>query len=373
MDHTTLRELITHLRTFPDTKFASVYFESTHDTEDAEKVLELIWRERRSELEEQGATEESLEALEAAIMAGPRQAGKRGRALIVANGRVLVDAELEVPPPQPIARWSPLPYVVPLVAHGIPPVAYVMASVDRIGAEITSVNRNGAVVEHRTVSGAAHPIHEVGGAGGPPRTHQREHARETAKQNLSKTAKEISLLAKDVRAQFVLLSGEVKGRVHLRGMLPEDLRKMTVDINASATRSGLADEAVSTKARKLIDDEQRKRTDAMIDRFRAECGRSAEGLATQGIESTCAVLREANVEVLVIGADGENQTVYAGADPIEVASDSEDLKKFGVSPVGERRADEALPTAAIAVGADLVYVGDDLAITDGFGAILRHR
>ncbi|QIS20949.1 hypothetical protein [Nocardia terpenica] len=38
-----------------------------------------------------------------------------------------------------------------------------------------------------------------------------------------------------------------------------------------------------------------------------------------------------------------------------------------------RRADEALPIAALACGADITPVGADTAPVDGVGVLLRHR
>lgn len=101
----------------------------------------------------------------------------------------------------------------------------------------------------------------------------------------------------------------------------------------------------------------------MIERFRAEAGRGADGLMCQGLADTCAALREASVEALLIGEDGDH-LVEAGTD---------ELNRLGISPITRRRADEALPFAAIAVGADLVYTGSEMPLADGFGALLRYR
>ena len=46
--------------------FASVYFDDSHDTHDAEAQLELKWRAVRERLEEQGADESVTNAIETA-------------------------------------------------------------------------------------------------------------------------------------------------------------------------------------------------------------------------------------------------------------------------------------------------------------------
>lgn len=106
MDNATLHDLVAHIRQATQARFASVYFDSSHDTEDAEKVLELTWREQREELADQGADDATLDALERAVVSGPRSVGQRGRALIASDGQVLVDSELDVPPTRPVARWE---------------------------------------------------------------------------------------------------------------------------------------------------------------------------------------------------------------------------------------------------------------------------
>ena len=55
--------------------FASVYFEDTHDTEDAEAQLDLKWRGVREELVEQGADESVVAAIEDAV----RESAPAGR------------------------------------------------------------------------------------------------------------------------------------------------------------------------------------------------------------------------------------------------------------------------------------------------------
>lgn len=174
-----------------------------------------------------------------------------------------------------------------------------------------------------------------------------------------------------MHAGFILLSGEVKGRLGLRGQLPERLRELVVNISASGAREGLDDERIAAMAHDLIEDVRHRRIDTVIERFHAEVGRGERGLVAQGIKDTCAVLREANVEALFIGSHGD-QEVYAGADPIEITPEASELRDLGISPIDRRRADEALPFAALAVGAELVHTGEELALSEGFGALLRH-
>jgi hypothetical protein len=63
--------------------------------------------------------------------------------------------------------------------------------------------------------------------------------------------------------------------------------------------------------------------------------------------------------------------VWVGPEPHLVAARERDLKYLGFPDVLRLRADEALPLAAIAVGADVLVTGDHL--DNGVGVLLRHR
>lgn len=366
MDNATLRELVQYVRESETPRFASVYYESSHDTEDAAKVIKLTWQDARSDLAGQGADEPTLAALDDAVAGLPKSVGRAGHGLVAGNGRVLVSTELATPPAAPIHRWSELPYLVPLVARGRPEIAHLIVQVDQVGAEITAVHRNGQIAERRTVEGDP-KVHEPKPYGLPPRRHVREHVRERVRENLSDVAAAVAELAEKLDAELIVLAGETKGRSRLRDHLPEHLRELAVDVSAART-DGRTDVELRSKVADLIAERQNEHTAAVVERFAAERARPG-GLGVQGINATCEALREANVEALVIGANSE-ATVYVGANLVEVAGQAEDP---AVSSPQPRRADEALPIAALAVGADLVYVGTELDPQDGFGALLRHR
>lgn len=371
MDNASLRSLVTYLRESPMARFASVYYDSSHDTENAAKRLELTWREMREDLERQGAPAPTLAAIEDAVLRGTHPVGKRGRGLIAAGDEILVDSELVQAPPRSVTRWSSLPYLIPLIEHAVPAVAHVIAKVDRVGADVTGIDRHGHVVDQHTVTGYERPVHQVEQQGQPYRPHNREHVEETVKQNLTKVADDVGTLASKIGASLVVLAGEVKGRVALLNQLPEPARSIAVDVESGSRHAGADEERLHEHIRELLDGQARSRSVTVIERFRAEAGRGAEGLAVQGLDGTCAALREANVQSLLIGPDS-GQEVFAGRDPIEIATDAEQLLSLGIGSLEQRPAEEALPFAAIAVGADLVHAGQELALTDGFGALLRH-
>jgi hypothetical protein len=68
--------------------------------------------------------------------------------------------------------------------------------------------------------------------------------------------------------------------------------------------------------------------------------------------------------------------LWTSAEPRSVALTEEELRAVGAERVDRARADEALPAAALLIGADLVSAadvrGEPMAVRDGVGVLLRH-
>lgn len=110
----------------------------------------------------------------------------------------------------------------------------------------------------------------------------------------------------------------------------------------------------------------------VFDQFMFESARP-EGPVVQGLLPCTAALREGNVDALVItdGALCDRSVWVGGTYRDQVADDDADLRAVGM-PVNRQRADEALPMAALAVGAVMLIASADLPLTDGVGVLLRH-
>ena len=118
--------------------FASVYFDDSHDTHDAEAQLELKWRAVRARLEEQGADESVTNAIETAVMDLRPPIGRSGRAVVASAQGVVLNEHLTIPTAETVVRVSELPYLVPIVEHGFDQQDYVLVEADHTGADITT-------------------------------------------------------------------------------------------------------------------------------------------------------------------------------------------------------------------------------------------
>lgn len=347
--------------------FATVHLDASHDTEDAAKVDDLRWRSVREELSGQDVPERTIGALDN-VRDRPPPAGRAGRLIVAAGGDVLVDEYLPAPPAQPMVRVSAVPYLLPLADWTLREVPHVVVAVDRIGADLRASDAAG-MVRTEDVEGRDHPVHKVGGGGWAHRSLQ-QRAEETVRRNLADVAAETARLVREVDAELLILAGDPEPRAQLRDALPEPCRRIAVEIDHNRQ----ADPSHHTVEREVADLLARRRhawLTRTLDRFH-----EAGGLAVQGLPDTVAALREANVAVLLIDARAVGDaTVWAGTPATAIAQNRDDLHRIGVSERLRLRADEALPAAALAGGADIVAAtGDDppLELTGGVGAILRH-
>lgn len=354
--------------------FASVYFDDTHDTEDAAKKQELTWRSLREQLTDAGAPDAVADIVEQAINDSPPAVGRSGRGLIANAERVLLDEHLLRPPPVTEARFSALPYLVPILEHGVGGPARLVVAVDRQGADITVEDSQGRSTHTETVEGGEYPVHKAAGAETAGYGDPQPVVEEAIGRNIRVVADRVAALTREYPVEPIFVVGEVRARTELLEALPEHVREQSVELEvgsraAGSDAAGSEDDVAGAVAEELT----RRRLEVMDDaaeRIRAEEGRGS-GLAAEGLEAVGAAIRAASVGTLVIGDLGD-RTVLVGDQPTWVATDAGQLSEFGSSHADIRRADEALPFAALATGAAVIRTDERIAPADGCAALLRY-
>jgi len=334
--------------------FTSVYFEDSHDTEDADAQLELRWRGLREQLVELDVDESVIADIERAVMDLRPPIGRSGRAVVAGADGVVLNEHLLRPTATPIVRVSKLPYIVPIVEHGFEDLNYALVAVDHLGADIT-IHDHGKL---RTES--------VEAGDGDPQLRTEEAARK----NMRAVADRVSELVDAGTAEAVFVVGEVRSRSDLRATLPDRVNALVVELQVGARHSGHD----FNEVQQAIEDALLKRRLAVIDdaaqRFTAEVGRKS-GLAAEGLGPVCSGLRQGAVDTLIIGEIGE-ETVVADDELTTVAPNAEVLSEQGAAAARTLRADEALPMFAISVGAALVRTDERISPAGGVGAVLRY-
>lgn len=345
--------------------FVSIYFDDSHDTADAGAQLDSRLRDIRKHLEEQSTDGAVITAIDSAVRGKRPPVGRSGRYLIAAGPQVVLDEHLIRPPAGTEMRVSELPYLVPVVEHGMLHTDYLLVAVDHTGADISLHDGH---TRTETVEGSGHPVHkahkaETAGYGGP-----QGRVDEAVRKNLREVADRVTHLVDETGADIVFITGDA--RVELSAELPERVAARAVQLHGGG-RTGGTDEA---EVHHEIGQEFLKRRLAAIDdaaqRFAAGRG---TGLALEGLADVTAALRDGAVETLIIGDIG-GATVVADSDQLSlIGPDAQTVSDLGGSPDRVLRADEALPMLAVATNASLVRTDERLRPADGIGAVLRYR
>lgn len=350
--------------------FASVYFDDTHDTEDAAKKQELTLRALREQLVDAGAPDAVVDIVEQAVRDSPPAVGRGGRGLIANTRHVLLDEHLLKPPPTAQARFSALPYLVPIIEHAPVGPNHLVVAVDHEGADVTVDDARGRRLHSETVAGGQYPVHKAAGPETAGYGDPQPVVEEAVGRNIATVAHRVAVLAREHRAEPVFVVGEVRARSDLLGALPESLRADAVAVEVGSRAPGSGADGI---AGAVADELARRRLavlDDAADRFRAEAGRGS-GLAAEGLDAVGSALRAGSVATLVVGNLGD-RTVLVGDRPTWVAVGADQLSEFGSSTAEIRRADEALPLAALATGADVIRTDERIAPADGCAALLRY-
>ncbi|WP_225726348.1 MULTISPECIES: hypothetical protein [unclassified Nocardia] len=357
--------------------FVSVCFDDSHDTEDAARQQELRWRSIRDQLLARAAPARSMRALDEAIIEGPPAQGRSGRLLIADRTELLVDETLPRPPDRETIRVSALPYLLPLAERAARRVPHVLAVVDRIGADLHGVDADGAETSF-AMHGREHPVHQVR-QGGLAHWSIRHRTDETVRRNMIEIAREVARLADTVRAAVVIVAGEVAARAALRAELASLDRRFArdggiVEITSGARAAGGDRSAFAEQVAEVLRRTANERGRATLERFAVELG---HGMAVEGLPATTFALRTANVRRLLISGPAlGDRIVRVGDGPTQLAGPAlqalEDVENLGDAS-DLRRADEAVPVAALSIGADITPVDEQQAPADGVGALLRYQ
>ncbi|MCG7633474.1 hypothetical protein MHN80_14255 [Gordonia McavH-238-E] len=369
MNSTRFRELAT--ATGP---FATIYIDDSHNTEDAAHAVELRWRALREELESAGADAAVVETIGTTLLDGTPAVGPSGRAVIAGPDGVLLDEHLIRPPVTPVARYSPVPYLVPLVEHGTSAPRHVIAAVDHAGADIELVEAGGSLLSKETVEGEGYPIHHAAGAESPGYGDPQQRSDEQNRKNIRQVADRLTEIVDSDKPEIVFVIGELSSMSDLRAAAPERLAERLIDLQLGARDSGIADADIRAAVSSEFGLRQNRTMADAAESLQAGLGHDP-ALAVEGLTAVCGALRNGEVETLIIG-DLDDTTVFDGGDAAggltTVAPTAENLSELGVPPERTLRADEALPMAAVLTGADLIRIDERISPRDGVGAVLRY-
>ncbi|HEV7536991.1 MAG TPA: Vms1/Ankzf1 family peptidyl-tRNA hydrolase [Acidimicrobiia bacterium] len=354
--------------------FVTVYLTTEAAVEQAAQQSELRWKTLRRQLEEDGAPEAALAAIDPLVA----DAHHEGRTLaVVADGGGARLVRHEPEPPARDAGWvAPLPRVGPLIEWAQAAIPHLVVLADRAGADIVVFTRGAAA----TGAGEAavvtvgedtgdDPALRKSNAGGWSQRRYQNRAENLWEHNARSVADQVAGMADGIGARLVVVAGDVRAVQLLQEHLPERIAPLVREIDGSRAPGAGLDE-IADDVVKLVATVAAEDTVELLGQFKQEKGQS--DLAATGVAGTLAALAAARVDTLLIHDDPDDtRTAWFGPEPGMVAADGATLSDLGVdAPVEARLVDVAI-RAAFTTGAAVRMIPSVGSVAEGIGAILR--
>jgi hypothetical protein len=341
-----------------DGPFVTAYLSARSDQERAQQRLELHWKSVRSELGAEGATDEDLAAMDAAVTDASHVGGDT-LALVAAGGRVLLARHLPEPPAGDAWRLGLLPWVGPLVETAQTLLPHVIVLAERSGAEIYGFDASGESVSEE-VNASSNEDVELVKAGGWSQRRYQQRAIQTWEENAKEVAEEVAAIAKQVAARVIGIAGDVHAVRLLQEKLPSEIAPLV---------RPLGDHGIGDAAR-LVDTVVAEETVRVIQEYKEEKGqhdRYADGPAR-----TVEALQQATVQTLLVHDDpGDDRMAWFGPEPGHLGLDEASLRAMGVDQPLQARLIDVCIRAAYGTAAEVRVVPSAI-VTDGLAAVLRH-
>ena len=367
---------------------ASLYLPTPSNDPGAARHATVRWKNLRRTLADAGADDATLKAMDRAVgvdtvsvasgitgapenhpaAASPDDTADHGEgdvlAVIAAHGEVLLRRALPAGHVGDGARWSPVAWLTPLLhaAQAAPP--YLVALLDRVGADIWGVARSGELIDEQ-VDGADFPIHRTH-QGGWSQHRIQQHVINTWETNATDVANDVARLAERIRPECVLVSGEEHAVHSFIAAAPASLAPLIRKLD-TGTRHHPA--AAAEEVARLVRSVEAEDTVAQIEEFRSEFGGRRRSVT--GAQQVIAALQMATVETLLIHDDpADNRVAWTVANGPELALESQELIDMGVDqPVPARLIDVCVRTSLLE-GANVRLVPASV-LEAGIGAVLR--
>lgn len=384
--------------------YASVLLDTTRATEKAPHEIELRWRDLRGQLARAGADEGTLAALEQAVGDDKGLPGQRGQALLAAEGGLRLRRDLPAPPSRDSASYQPVPDPLPLLVTMQHVVPYVVAVVDRTGADIYAYGPHGLTAETESIEGAQDPGMQKIQGGDDANKHYQRRAENIWSENAEKVAEEVGTLVHELHADLLVVAGDPHAREKLESHLDPHSREVLTLVEEGARAEGASSEKLQREVRELVKEAAHRRREEAFGAFERERGRG-EAVA-EGLTGAVRAFQRAQVHTLFLpeeasflpqydlkpppGSTGDAATseaphgaspvpqggdveLWVGRDPARIASSEPELTTLGAEDPQSAPALPALVRAAYGTEAEVVFLPADVAesLTDGVGCLLR--
>jgi hypothetical protein len=350
--------------------FVSVSMDVSRNAESSARETELRWQGHQRELLRRQAPQQMVELAGPAVLAPTGRAGGVGRLVIVDADGIALDLVLPQPPAREEVVFGPAPHVLPVFRALRDRSSYLLAEVDRTGADVVMVDAFGATEQGLEVHGSHDVVHRVSGGQTSGRRIQ-ARAEDSWERNAAEIAEALDGLISRYHPAVAFVAGDPVTVADLLSAASRRLAELSVVLRSGGRADGASAAARDHEVRAALADRQLAARRDLLDRFGAAEGRQQDAL--QGFDDVVDAVRRAQVaELFLHDEPTSTRTVWVGGEPLQLASHRDEVVSMGFDRPVRVRADTALPWALVHSDAGIVLLepGDpDLA--DGVGALLR--
>ncbi|WP_069812383.1 baeRF2 domain-containing protein [Streptomyces sp. TP-A0874] len=359
--------------------WASVYMNTSQVSESAAGEQQATAREACDLLARQGADPATCRAVRDELASIPRSSGAAGYAVFAGGGEVVLSTPLATAPESgPIADWSALPHLGPLVDFKGEDPKCLVAYIDRTGADFELRDDWGRSPAGEC-RGTEWPVHRTGSADWSER-HFQLRVENTWEHNAGEIAEALRHRWEETRPDLLVLVGDARERRAVHDRLAEPLREAAVEVEHGSRAAGTDPVLLDAEVSRARLDHVQGHTAQAVDQLRAGRAQAAvdEHDAVEGVPALVRAARQHRIGSLLFRPDGPDlhREVWVGREPDQIGVRHTELQYLGDTEPFPARADDALLRAAAAGGAEVlaVYrpedVPDDLP-AGGLGALLR--
>jgi Bacterial archaeo-eukaryotic release factor family 2 len=355
----------------------TVWIDARRGAENGDHEVQLRWQDLADRLRAAGAPDADIEALASAATRPTGRPDPSSRLLVARGGRVVLDEVVADTPPDGIGQvaFESLPDVEPLVTAGHSEVGFVVAKIDRVGADIEVFAALDAPAEDSaTVKGRTLHVHKFGG-GGWAHLRFQHNTEEAWRKNAEEVADAIHAKAQEHGVSLLVLGGDQRARTFAVEALPPGAGYDVVEVEGNVRAEGASEDTLDEAVITAVGARMTQGVEAVLDRLRAARepmhDGTETGTAAVDVERAVAAFQQGQVAVLLLDPPAlRARRLEVGPGPYELAL-----------PGGPRvwdgeavsvPADLALVRAAVLTDADVQLVpAGSPDVPDGAAALLR--
>jgi len=309
--------------------FVTVSVDVSRSAESAVRDLELRWQEHRRHLSRSGVPDAGLDHIGDIVLTPTGLAGPVGRFVVADPDGVALDLVLPARPVRDEVGTGPAPHLLPVFRALRDKFSYLLAEVNRSGAEITVVNGLGLTQDHHEVKGSHDELHKVGGGQMSSRRLQ-ARVEDSWARNAAEVARELDRLIAEHHPAVVLLDGDAVTVTDLLDAGSQRLTELAVRLTSGGRAAGVSTAARDAEIDAVLVNHQRSVQADLLDRFGTAEGR--QQAAVQSLEDTVDAARRAQVEELFLHDDPASaRSVWVGDQPFELGMSVEDVRSLGAA------------------------------------------